>query len=140
MVETSVSDYNDTFQSLAEALSDPLTWEWDSRFGCVLTSFETSDKDRVSGIVSSLLDQAWDGANIDNAPARVGAAIKDFGGLNPGQLLFSSNLAQHFILIGLWWPWGNGTTISFRLAPYGFDASADEKEDILAALKEAFRI
>ena len=137
-METLVSDYNDTFQNLADALSESLGWQWDGRFGCVLTTFETSDKDRVSGVVSSLLDQAWNSTNMDDAPARVGAAIKDFGGLNPGQLLFSSELAEGIILLGLWWPWGNGTTISLRLAPHGFDAAADEKEDVLAALKQAF--
>ena len=137
-VETSVSDYNDTFQNLADALSESLGWEWDGRFGCVLTTFETSDKDRVSGVVSSLLDQAWDSANIDDAPARVGAAIKDFGGLHPGQLLFSSELAQGIILLGLWWPWGNGTTISIRFVPSGPANSDREVDAARAELKAAF--
>jgi hypothetical protein len=138
VLESSGYDYNGTYESLADAFSDSLIWEWDNRFGGILAAFEARDKDRVFGIISSQLAQVWDSANINDAPTRVSGALKNYGALKPGQLLFISDFTQDVILLGLWWPWGNGTTISIRFVPYGLDSSESEKEDMRAALKGAF--
>ena len=140
MLESSGYDYNGTYEGLADAFSDSLIWEWDNRFGGILAAFEATDKDRVLAIVSSQLPQVWDSATINEAPTRVSGAAENFSGLKPGQLLFNSDFTQDVMLLGLWWPWGNGTTISIRFVPYGLDSPASENEDIRAVLKGAFGI
>ena len=138
MLGSSDYDYNATYKNLADAFSDSLNWEWDDRFGGILAAFEASDKDRVLGIISSQLAQEWDSANINQAPTSVSGALKNYGGLQSGQLLFNSDVTQDVILLGLWWPWGNGSTISIRFVPYAPDSLESEKEDIRATLKGAF--
>lgn len=138
MLESSGYDYNATYKSLADAFSDSLIWEWDDRFGGILATFDASDKDLVLGIISSQLAQVWDGTNIDQAPSRVSGALKNYGGLQSGQLLFNSDVTQDGVLLGLWWPWGNGSTISIRVVPYAPDSLESEKENIRATLKGAF--
>lgn len=129
---------NDTLQGVISGLSDSLTWEWDDRFDCVLATFEIADKDRVSGVMNTHFGHVWDSATISDAPGNVSGAIGNFGGLGPGQLLFTSDPAQAAFLLGCWWPWDNGATISVRLIPYGLDSSDDEIKDVRASLKKSF--
>ena len=140
MLGSSGYDYNAAYKNLADAFSDSLIWEWDNRFGGILATFEASDKDRVLGIISSQLAQVWDSTNINQAPDSVSGALTNYGGLQSGQLLFNSDFTKDVMLLGLWWPWGNGTTISIRFVPYGLDSPESEKEDIQANLKGAFRL
>lgn len=137
MLEPSGSELNSAYGNLADAFSGSLSWEWDSRFGGILAAFEIKDKDRVSGIVSARFAQVWDKASIKGAPKGIKGAMRKFGGLQPGQLLFTSDLTQDVILFGLWWPWGNGSTISVRFVPYLPDSPRIE-EDARVALKGAF--
>jgi hypothetical protein len=138
VLEASASELNGTLEGLVGSLSDSLKWEWDDRFGGVLAAFEVADKNRVFGVIDTQFSQAWDSASISDAPDSVSGALQNFGGLTTNQLLFTSDLTQDVILLALWWPWGDGTTISIRLVPYGLDTSDGEKEEVQAALKEAF--
>ena len=138
VTDSSGADLNGIYKGLADALSDSLTWEWDGRFGGVLAAFDVDDKERVSGIVNTQLTQVWDGASINDAPKSVSSAIQNFGGLKSGQLLFTSDVTQNVILLGLWWPWGNGTTISIRFVPYGLDSSEENVDDDRTTLKSIF--
>ena len=138
MLKAYESELNGTLEGIVDSLSDSLKWEWDDRFGGVLAAFEVADKDRVFGVINTQFSQAWDHANVGDAPESVSGALENFGGLTENQLLFTSDLTQGIILLALWWPWGNGTTISIRLVPYGLDSSDREKENVQAALKEVF--
>jgi hypothetical protein len=137
-LESSVTGLNDTLEGVMSGLSDCLTWEWDDRFDGVLAAFEIADKDRVSGVMNTHFGHVWDSATISGAPGSVSGAIGNFGGLGPGQLLFTSDPAQATSLLGFWWPWGNGATISVRLIPYGLDSSDGEIKDVRASLKKSF--
>lgn len=134
---SSDSNVSDTYASLAAAFSGSLTWEWDERFSGVLAAFEANDQDRMLRIIGDQLTHAWNNTNIGDAPDSVNDAIQLFGGLHPGQLLFSSDFTQDVILLGLWWPWDNGATISIRLVPYCKKLDS-EKEGLQNALKGAF--
>ena len=129
---------NDTLEGVISGLSGCLTWEWDDRFDCVLAAFDIADKDRVTAVINTHFGHAWDSASIGDAPASVSGAIGNFGGLGPGQLLFTSDPAKAAVLLGLWWPWDNGATISVRLVPYGLDSSEDEIKEVRANLKKLF--
>ncbi len=45
----------------------------------------------------------------------------------PGQLMFTSEPDRDILLCFAWWPWGNGSTISIRVAAYQ-KAMSDEDE------------
>ena len=129
---------NDTLEGVISGLSECLTWEWDDRFDCVLAAFDITDKDRVSGVMNTHFGHVWDSATISDAPGSVSSAIGNFGGLGPGQLLFTSDSAHAAFLLGLWWPWDNGATISVRLVPYSLGSSDDEIKEVRASLKKSF--
>ena len=126
----------EALDGVMSGLSDCLTWEWDDRFDCALSAFEIADKDRVSGVMDTHFGHVWDSATIGDAPAGVSGAMQNFGGLGPGQVLFTSDPAQDAFLLGFWWPWDNGATISVRLVPYCLDSSDDELQEVRASLKK----
>jgi hypothetical protein len=49
------------------------------------------------------------------------------------QRLYSSDLGGRLFAFGLWWPWGDETTISLRIGLGGYVAEAD-----LVRLREVF--
>ena len=102
----------------ANTFQGKLTWKWDGRFGAVLATCRTENKDDVQLARKSYLKTIWDNSNTDDAPDVVLDAISYFGGLMPGQLLFISDLNQDILLCCAWWPWGDGETVSIRVAPY----------------------
>lgn len=140
MLELSESNLSSIIEALGEAFSDSLKWEWDDRFSGVLAAFEVTEKDRIFAVLNSRFGQAWDSTNISNAPDSVSSVIQDFGGLAANQLLFTSDWNHDVFLLGFWWPWGNGTTISIRFVPYGSEISDSVKEKVQNDLKEAFGI
>ncbi|MDG1946012.1 MAG: hypothetical protein P8J17_17260 [Halioglobus sp.] len=140
MPETSVSDLGITIEALGESLPDFLKWEWDDRFDGVLAAFEITEKDRILAVLAARFGQAWDLTNISDAPEGTRAAIQGFGGLTANQLLFTSDWNQGVVLLGFWWPWGNGANISIRFVPYGLDASGSDIESVKSAFKIAFGV
>ncbi|MEH6592030.1 MAG: hypothetical protein V7746_17335 [Halioglobus sp.] len=138
MVEPSGSDLSSTIEALGEALPESLKWEWDDRFDGVLAAFEVIDKDHILEILNSQFGQAWDGTSISNAPDSISCAIQEFGRMTANQLLFTSDSDRDVILLGLWWPWGNGATISIRFITYASENSASDKESVRSALRGAF--
>lgn len=127
-------------EALAAALPDSLKWEWDDRFGCVAAAFEVAEKETMHSAVKAQLSLQWNRDSIRSAPTNVKKAINDFGGVATGQLLFARGLTEEIILLGLWWPWGHGATISIRFVPYGKDASDEAVDAVRAELKKAFRL
>lgn len=103
-------------------------WKWDGRFGAVLAEFPADDQAKVRAILGRHFGSVWERSNIDTAPDAVQSVKAHFGGLMTGQLLFTSAPGQEGLIYCAWWPWGNGKTISLRLAP--FHAAADEAKKI----------
>ncbi len=132
------SDHRGIHESLANALSGSMTWEWDDRFGGILGAFEMGEQDRVSAVLASHFPSAWDSGTIQQAPAEVSGAMERFGGLHPGQLLYHAKLNANLLLLGLWWPWSNGATISIRFIPHHLKGSDSELEELRPAMKRIF--
>src|SRR3972149_2028642 len=93
-------------------------WKWDDRFDCVLAEFSVYDQDIVRMILKRHLNSVWDTSNVDTAPETVQRINDHFGGLMSRQMLFTSEPGQGDLLCCAWWPWGNGETISIRVAPF----------------------
>ncbi|MCP4677389.1 MAG: hypothetical protein GY854_18120 [Deltaproteobacteria bacterium] len=124
--------------SLARDVGDSLQWSWDDRFRAALAQFSVDDKDSIHELLARHFSAIWESSNIAEAPDRVRKLCADYGGLRPGQLLFSSAAEQDAILLGLWWPWGNGKTISIRILPIVIGLPESEIDELLERFKTRF--
>jgi len=125
---------------LASRLEGLLNWSWDGRFGTALAEFPIEQKERVLGVLEELLVSRWDSAGIADAPSVVRSLVSRLGGLMSGQLLLLSDPGSDSFLYCAWWPWGNGQTISVRLAPFGPDLPADRLEALTTLLRNQLGI
>jgi hypothetical protein len=100
-------------------------WSWDTRFGCVASSFglELVKEARTAIVVAFPCE--WTMKNIASAPSVVREIAETTGGIRPDQNLFSTNLEGRLTGYGLWWPWGDDVTISMRVGLGGYVTDAD---------------
>ena len=105
-------------KNVAAALQGFLSWKWDNRFGVVLAEFGTEDKDKILSVLEQHFNSVWDMSSIQTAPENVYAAANSLGGLDEEQVFFTSAIEKEILIFCAWWPWGNGKTISIRIAPF----------------------
>ena len=121
--------------ALLESLKGTLDWEWDDRFEGILATFDSSEAEVMSGLLGEHLGHRWDSESAANAPELVAQALQSVGGVAPGQLVFSSDPGQTLVMLGLWWPWNNGSTISIRLLPLAAESNASELQSAYELLR-----
>jgi len=117
-----------------------LSWKWDSRFETVLAEFRAGNKGSIRSILERHLSITWDISNIDNAPDIVRTINSHLGGLRSGQLLFTSDPNRDAFIFCAWWPWGDGKTISIRIAPSYKKLLDSEKVEKIQLFKGWFGI
>ena len=127
-------------RSLIDSLGDCLTWKWDDRFETILAEFDVSQKETIQTVLSKEMDIVWHPENTSSAPELIHILINYFGGLNPGQQLFTSDPDIDGILLCAWWPWGNQKTISIRLAVFADSLSDEENEELTRIFKTWFGV
>ncbi len=115
-----------------------LIWKWDDRFGAVLSEFDVTVKDNVRAVLEGVLSVTWDRLSVTRAPAHVRRISDLMGGVLPGQLLFTSDPNQENFVFCAWWPWGNGKTISVRLAPVFQRIDHSERAEKIEWFKDLF--
>jgi len=135
MNDLNQSDIENVCKEFFVAFQGILSWRWDSRFETALAEFLADNKDSVRAILGRCLGIAWDSSNIAKAPDAVRMIATRLGGLRSGQLLFASDSNQKAFVFGAWWPWGDGKTISIRVAPCDKGLSDSE----MAALIKLFK-
>jgi hypothetical protein len=133
-------DLEDVCRGFVGAFQQGLSWKWDSRFETVLAEFSVDDKDSVRPVLDRYLSVTWDRSNIKKAPGSVQIVNSKLGGLMRGQLLFTSDPNQDAFMFCAWWPWGDGKTISIRLAPSYKEPLGSEKAEQIKLLKGLFGI
>lgn len=121
-------DIDSMGKALASAFQGVLSWKWDRRFETVLGEFSVDKKESIQAIIERHLCATWDSSNVGNAPDIVRTIESHFGGLWPGQLLFTSDPKQDALIFGTWWPWGDGKEISIRIGP-SYRTLTDSKRD-----------
>ena len=104
-------------KELLSAFQGMLSWKWDSRFETVLAEFNVNDKNRVREILDRYFRSTWDSSNINKAPRTVIKVNAYLGNLRSGQMLLTSDATRTEYIYCAWWPWGDGRTISIRIAP-----------------------
>ena len=127
-------------KELSSGLQGALSWKWDSRFETILAEFGVDKKDSIRAILERYLKTTWDSSNIDNAPDIVRLINRQFGGLKSGQLLFTSDPNRDAFIFCAWWPWGDGKTISIRIAPSYKELLDSEKAEKIQLFKGWFGI
>ncbi|MEE8321147.1 MAG: hypothetical protein V3R68_04835 [Gammaproteobacteria bacterium] len=140
MQDINRSDIENRCNEISGAFQGVLSWKWDDRFETVLAEFDVDNIDSVRAILERYLGTTWDSSNIGNAPDAVYRVNDDFGGLMPGQFLFTSDPDQDGFVYCAWWPWGNGNTVSLRIAPSQGKLSASGKDEQITMLKACFGI
>jgi hypothetical protein len=125
---------------LSKAFHGVLKWKWDRRFETVLSEFPVEDKDKIRAVLVRYLNQTFDGSNVGNGPALVRAVDDHFGGLWPGQLLFTSDPAGSALVYCSWWPWGDGKSISIRVGMKYAKLSDSEHAEKIKLFKSAFGV
>ena len=110
------SDLEEVSGEFLNAFRGVLSWKWDHRFEAFLTEFSADKRDEFRSILERNFSNVWDSSNIREAPDVVKMCNNNFGGLRSGQLLFNTDPSQDVFICGAWWPWGDGRTISLRIA------------------------
>ena len=87
-------------------------WSWDDRFAVVASSFTADLEPRARASAMHAFPRGWTTKSLDTAPASLRAIAERTGGLRSNQRLLAG---ADDTLYGLWWPWGNGTTITLRI-------------------------
>jgi len=91
-------------------------WTWDERHGCVASSFAAATQDECETILRQVFPKCWDHRSIAQATPELARVAARTGGIRPGQWLFSPAQTNGSFAYALWWPWGDDTTVSVRLA------------------------
>jgi hypothetical protein len=111
------SDVETVCGEFLRAFQGSLSWKWDDRFETVLAEFGADNKDTVRAILERHLGAIWDSSSIAGAPDIVRTVNIRVARLRSGQLLFTSDPNRDSFVFCAWWPWGDGKTISIRVAP-----------------------
>jgi hypothetical protein len=112
-------------------------WSWDPRFKCVTSSFGKDIADRAREAMAGVLDGAWSPDSINQAPDEIRTLAARFGGVRAGQLLFTGEaVGGRMHLFALWWPWGDGETISLRVGV----ANCDRPIELYPQIRALFNI
>ena len=96
-------------------------WSYDRRLKCVASSIPLSGEADARAAFANALPGAWSTATLPSAPAGVQALSETCGGLRAAQLLLWGGDADGPGAFGLWWPWGDGTTVTLRIGLHGVD-------------------
>ena len=126
-------------KDIAQSLEGTLSWEWDNRFSAALAAFSVSQQELIHQALKQSLCISWDASNIDEAAENVQVISRNLGGITPGQQLLISSPDSGSFLFCAWWPWGNGESISIRIAPV-FIGDEANKQEMLKQFKQTFGV
>ena len=90
-------------------------WSWDTRLSCVTSSINSDLEAQCRAIALDALPAEWTATSLATAPPKIRDLAERAGGLRAGQTVFSAGPLAGVLAYGLWWPWGDGVTISLRV-------------------------
>jgi hypothetical protein len=97
-------------------------WSWDGRLNCIASSFSMEFESKARTSVHVALPVEYTSTTIGQASQRLRDLAERTGGLRTGQFLLVGEPAGSAVPFGLWWPWGDGETISLRIGLADLDA------------------
>ncbi len=140
MQEQDQSVFENICKGFISEFNGILSWKWDGRFETVIGEFNKDNKDKVHNFLIQHLGNVWNNLNIDDAPDSIKIINRQLGGLEEGQILFTSDPEKDDLIFCAWWPWGDDQTISIRIAPSYNNFSELEKTELVSVIKSWFGI
>ena len=139
-MDTSIlADVENRCRSIISEGNDIFSWSWDDRFMKALTTFKSTDKETVQFILEKNFGNFWDYKKAKKSPQIIKDIVNSVGGMEKDQLIFSSNPESDILLVGNWWPWGSGDTISLRIGMVSQSTEFNQNE-IDEKIKEWFGV
>jgi hypothetical protein len=129
-----VRGWNDNWQPIFDALAKlkknwpTRGWTWDSRLVCLTSSFTVEQEMQAKAAIADTMPAQYTQATITRAPQSLQDIAERSGGLRPNQLMLSLGPAAGLLVFGLWWPWGDGETISFRVGLADVDPAKEPNQ------------
>jgi hypothetical protein len=111
-------------------------WTWDGRFHMIAASFARDLEPKARASAMHVFPRGWTTKSLGEAPPEMQAIAQRTGGLRSGQRLLAGDPTLAAQVFGLWWPWGNGETITLRI---GIVDGAPGAEPI-PAIRELFAV
>jgi hypothetical protein len=102
-------------------------WSWDSRVSCIASSFGVDLSDEARATLAGVFPHSWTHRTVTRSPAVLQQIAERTGGIRADQVLYSTDPHGGVIAFGLWWPWGDDTTISFRIGMAGGGYELEEQ-------------
>ena len=96
-------------------------WMYDRRLKCVASSIPLTRQDDARAAMAEVLPTSYSVDTLTSASEGVRALVEKCGGLRAAQLLFWGGPDDAPGAFGLWWPWGDGTTVSLRIGLHDVD-------------------
>lgn len=126
-----IRGWNDAWQPLFDGMAKlkggwpTRGWSWDSRFMCITSSFTVEQEPKARAAVALAMTREYTSTSIVGAPQALRDVVERCGGVRSGQLVLSAGPVMGLMAFGLWWPWGDAETISFRLGLVDVDPGRD---------------
>ncbi len=103
-------------------------FSWDSRLSCVASSFSVQLEAEARQAIAKSFRQQWTSKTVRTSPEPVQLISDQVGGIRPDQILVSTEPNDSLMAYGLWWPWGDDVTISFRIGLSGLSGVRYEED------------
>lgn len=104
-------------------------WSWDGRLACVSSSFGADLEAKARAAAAEALPTVWTSTTLVKGTPQLRDVAEKSGGLRSGQLLMTGRTFGSILPFGLWWPWGDGLTISLRVGLGGIDMSDEPYQE-----------
>lgn len=95
---------------------------------CVASSFSVDLEKDARSAVTRVFKFQWNARTARTAPEVVQEIGELVGGLRSDQILVSTEPNESLMAYGLWWPWGDDVTISFRIGLAGLSSNRYEED------------
>jgi len=96
-------------------------WSYDRRLKCVASSIPLAREADARAAMAEALPLSFSVETLAGAGEGQRALVEKCGGLRATQLLFWGGADDAAGAFGLWWPWGDGTTVSLRIGLHDVD-------------------
>ncbi|HMF43925.1 MAG TPA: hypothetical protein VKQ32_24800 [Polyangia bacterium] len=96
-------------------------WSYDRRLKCVASSIPLAREAEARAAMAEALPASFSVETLATAGEGQRDLVGKCGGLRAAQLLFWGGGDDAPGAFGLWWPWGDGTTVSLRIGLHDVD-------------------
>jgi len=138
--DTIRQDLESSSQLMLNELPSALVWEWDDRFDVPLLVFPKDMEEEISTVIKRHFTNQWDINSVKMSPPVIRKLLDKSFGIRGGQIVLATDTTKEAFLFALYWPWGDGATISLRVSLTGKGIMGADQEKIEEYLRQWFRL